>query len=163
MDCAATARLYRQFTLLLIERGLTASTMESCTGGLIASLITDTEGSSAVLKGAFVTYSNEAKVACGVPAAVIAEYGVYSQQTARAMASACRAPYGAQLGIGVTGSFGNADPANADSEPGVAYYALDLEGSVFSERVELGPYEHRIEFKLELAGIIARRLLQLLG
>ncbi|MGN0960180.1 MAG: CinA family protein, partial [Coriobacteriales bacterium] len=60
MDCAATARLYRQLTLLLIERGLSASTMESCTGGLIASLITDTEGSSAVLKGAFVTYSNEA-------------------------------------------------------------------------------------------------------
>ena len=163
MDCAATARLYRQLTLLLIERGLTASTMESCTGGLIASLITDTEGSSAVLKGAFVTYSNEAKLACGVPAAVIAEHGVYSQETARAMASACRAPYGAVVGIGVTGSFGNADPANADSEPGVAYYALDLEGSVFSERVELGPYEHRIEFKLELAGIIARRLLQLLG
>ena len=163
MDCAATARLYRQLTLLLIERGLSASTMESCTGGLIASLITDTEGSSAVLKGAFVTYSNEAKVACGVPAAVIAEHGVYSQETARAMASACRAPYGAAVGIGVTGSFGNADPANADSEPGVAYYALDLEGSVFSERVELGLYEHRIEFKLELAGIIARRLLQLLG
>ena len=163
MDCAATARLYRQLTLLLIERGLTASTMESCTGGLIASLITDTEGSSAVLKGAFVTYSNEAKLACGVPAAVIAEHGVYSQETARAMASACRAPSGAAVGIGVTGSFGNADPANADSEPGVAYYALDLEGSVFSERVELGPYEHRLEFKLELAGIIARRLLQLLG
>ena len=163
MNCAATARLYRQLTLLLIERGLTASTMESCTGGLIASLITDTEGSSAVLKGAFVTYSNEAKIACGVPAAIIAEHGVYSQQTARAMASACRTPYGAQLGIGVTGSFGNADPANADSEPGVAYYAVDLGGCVHSARVELGPYAQRSEFKLELAAVVARRLLELLA
>ncbi|MGN0073122.1 MAG: CinA family protein [Coriobacteriales bacterium] len=163
MDCAVIAELYRRLTLLLIERGLTLSTMESCTGGLVSSLLTDTEGSSAVLKGAFVTYSNEAKIACGVPAHVIAEHGVYSQQTARAMASACRVPYGARIGIGVTGSFGNADPANADSEPGVAYYAVDLAGSLHSARVELGPYEQRIEFKLELAGIIARQLLQLLG
>ena len=155
-----TARLVKE---KLLAANWTITFMESCTSGLLASLLTDNEGASAVFRGSIVTYSNEAKVACGVPAAVIAEHGVYSQETARAMASACRAPYGAAVGIGVTGSFGNADPANADSEPGVAYYALDLEGSVFSERVELGPYEHRIEFKLELAGIIARRLLQLLG
>ena len=52
---------YRKLTKLLIERGMTITTMESATSGQIASLITDTEGSSAVLKGAFVTYCNEAK------------------------------------------------------------------------------------------------------
>lgn len=53
---------YKKLTKLLIERGMTITTMESATSGQIASLITDTEGSSAVLKGAFVTYCNEAKI-----------------------------------------------------------------------------------------------------
>ena len=108
-------------------------------------------------------YAEKLFLTLGYIAAVIAEHGVYSQQTARAMASACRTPYGAQLGIGVTGSFGNADPANADSEPGVAYYAVDLGGCVHSARVELGPYAQRSEFKLELAAVVARRLLELLA
>ena len=51
---------YRKLTRLLIFKGLTITTMESATSGQIASLITDTEGSSAVFKGAFVTYCNEA-------------------------------------------------------------------------------------------------------
>ncbi|MBQ3317097.1 MAG: CinA family protein, partial [Spirochaetales bacterium] len=46
---------YRDLTLLLIERGITISTMESCTAGQLASLITDTEGSSAVFRGSYVT------------------------------------------------------------------------------------------------------------
>ena len=62
---------YRRLTKLLIERGMTISTMESATSGQIASLITDTEGSSAVLKGAFVTYCNEAKIMQGVPAEIL--------------------------------------------------------------------------------------------
>ena len=59
---------YRKLTKFLIEKNLTITTMESATSGQIASLITDTEGSSAVLKGAFVTYCNEAKIMQGVPA-----------------------------------------------------------------------------------------------
>ena len=50
---------YKKLTKLLIERDMTITTMESATSGQIASLITDTEGSSAVLKGAFVTYCND--------------------------------------------------------------------------------------------------------
>ena len=67
---------YRSLTELLIRKHLTLTTMESATGGQIASLITDTEGSSAVLKGAFITYSNEAKILQGVPEEVIARYTV---------------------------------------------------------------------------------------
>ena len=78
---AAVRGKYTELTLGLIRRGLTITTMESCTSGQIASLITDTEGSSAVLKGAFVTYSNEAKIMQGVPAAIIGTYGVYSAET----------------------------------------------------------------------------------
>jgi PncC family amidohydrolase len=77
---------YRVFTKMLIEKKLTITTMESATGGQIASLITDTEGSSAVLKGAFVTYCNEAKIMQGVPAETIERFSVYSKETAAAMA-----------------------------------------------------------------------------
>ena len=80
---------YRKLTKLLIEKNLTITTMESATSGQIASLITDTEGSSAVLKGAFVTYCNEAKIMQGVPAEVLDTYTVYSKETAEAMARAC--------------------------------------------------------------------------
>lgn len=108
----------------LIEKNISISTMESCTSGLIASYLTDTEGASAILKGAFITYSNEAKIRQGVPAEVIARCGVYSMEVAREMAQACRRAYGADIGIGVTGTTGNLDPENADSVAGEVYYAV---------------------------------------
>lgn len=56
---------YRSLTKLLIQKNMTISTMESATAGQIVSLITDTEGASAIIKGAFVTYCNEAKIMQG--------------------------------------------------------------------------------------------------
>ena len=111
---------YSRLTKLLIEKKLTITTMESATSGQIASLITDTEGSSAVLKGAFVTYCNEAKIMQGVPAGIIQQFTVYSKETAAAMAEACKKTYKADVGIGVTGTMGNVDPANPESsKPGL--------------------------------------------
>lgn len=133
--------------------------MESATSGQVASLITDTEGSSAILKGAFITYSNEAKILQGVPAEVIEAFGVYSGETARAMAAACRKAYGADLAIGVTGTMGNVDPANADSVPGQVYFALDVKGEVTDYYRELPPQPSRYEYKLLVAGEIADVLL----
>ena len=68
---------YRDLTMYLIEHDLTITTMESITGGQIASLITDTEGASAVLKGAFITYSNEAKIKQGVSTDVIEIWSLF--------------------------------------------------------------------------------------
>lgn len=113
-----------QIVKYLIEHGISISTMESCTSGLLASAITDCEGSSAIFKGAFVTYSNEAKVMQGVPAELIEEYGVYSQEVAEGMAQACRKAYRAEIGVGVTGTTGNIDPENADSVPGEIFYTI---------------------------------------
>lgn len=121
---------YEKLTKLLIKKHMTITTMESATAGQIASLITDTEGSSAVLKGAFVTYSNEAKIQQGVPREIIETYSVYSGETAAAMAQACLKAYGADIGIGVTGTMGNVDPANAEaSVPGEVYFAIALRDS----------------------------------
>lgn len=153
---------YAELTGLLIKRKLTVTTMESATGGLIASLITDTEGSSAVLKGAFVTYSNEAKIMQGVPASVIETCGVYSAETAKAMAKACRAAYKADIGIGITGSFGNVDPNNADSIPGVVYYALDVKGNMTAFRLDLAAHPTRLDYKMCAAEKVVGTLLQML-
>lgn len=130
--------IYRALTLSLIDKGLTISTMESCTSGLVASLISDTEGASAVLRGGAVTYCNAAKIAAGVPARIIETCGVYSEQTAEAMAAAARRLFDTDIGIGVTGTFANADPANADSVPGMVWLATDIKGDVRCIRVELG-------------------------
>ena len=70
----------------LIASHTTISTMESCTSGLIASLITDTEGASAIFPGGYVTYLNETKVLVGVDPSVIEIHGVYSPECAEAMA-----------------------------------------------------------------------------
>ena len=152
---------FRRFTMGMIERGKTVSTMESCTAGLIASLITDTEGASAILKGAFVTYSNEAKIREGVPAETIERYSVYSRETAAAMAEACRSAYRADIGIGVTGTTGNVDPANADaSTPGQVYFAFSTEAGTKTYAISLEPEKDRCHYKLAVAAAIIRALLE---
>lgn len=154
-----TREKYTAITRLLIEKGLTITSMESCTAGQIISLLTDTEGSSAVVKGAFVTYCNEAKVQQGVPEEVIRQYGVYSEETARAMAGACRRAYHADIGIGVTGSFGNTDPANADSVPGHVDYAIETEDGVSSWSCEIPPQPSRKDYKFFIAEKVADQIL----
>ncbi|MBO5347803.1 MAG: CinA family protein [Lachnospiraceae bacterium] len=154
-----TRKMYEGITRTLIQKGLTITTMESATSGQIASLITDTEGSSAVLKGAFVTYSNEAKIMQGVPEEILKKYTVYSRETAAAMAKACRNTYGADIGIGVTGTMGNADPANPGASiPGQVYFAIDFKGSVETFFVELLPQPTRLAYKLAVAWEIGEEL-----
>lgn len=115
---------YRKIINTLVKKDISITVMESCTGGIIASLLTDTEGASGVFKGSFVTYSNEAKIRAGVPHDVIERYGVYSPECARAMAQACSSSFGARIGIGVTGSFSNPDPDNGDSVPGEVFFSI---------------------------------------
>ena len=90
----------------LIERGLTLAAMESCTGGLLASLITDVPGSSAAFRGGIVSYATDVKGSGGVPQEILAAHGAVSVETARAMAQAARARLGASVGVGVTGVAG---------------------------------------------------------
>lgn len=142
---------YERLTKFLIKKEYSISTMESCTAGLIASLITDTEGSSAIMKGAFVTYSNEAKILQGVPSNIIEEYGVYSTKTAEAMAMACRKAYDSTIGIGVTGTFGNVDLNNLDSVPGEIYIGINTLDSVESKQIILSGANSRFEAKLMVA------------
>lgn len=91
---------------MLLAHGLTLATMESCTGGLLSSLITDIPGSSNAFRGGLISYATELKEAWGVPAEVITAHGVVSVETARAMAEAARQRTGASVGLSVTGVAG---------------------------------------------------------
>ena len=83
------------------------ATAESCTGGLIAALLTEIPGASDVLERGFVTYSNEAKIELlGVPADLIAAHGAVSEPVARAMAEGALRASKADIAVSVTGVAG---------------------------------------------------------
>lgn len=84
----------------------TISTMESCTGGFIASCITNNEGASKVFSSAYVTYSNESKIKQGVNESTIDKYTVYSKEVAQEMAYNANINSNSNYGIGVTGKLG---------------------------------------------------------
>ena len=89
------------------SRTFRISTAESCTGGLIAALLTEIAGSSDVFERGFVTYSNGAKTQMlGVPADLIESHGAVSQSVARAMAEGALAHSPAEIAVAVTGIAG---------------------------------------------------------
>lgn len=122
---------------LLKEKHLNITTMESCTSGLLISTITNIEGASAITEGGYVTYSNDAKMDMGVPEEIIEKYGVYSAETALAMASQCKLKRFANIGVGVTGTFSNVDMNNADSKSGDVYFCIKTDDNIISKKLEL--------------------------
>ena len=148
-DEMAVREAYRKLTQLFIEKKWTVSTMESATGGQIASLITDTPGASKVLKGAFVTYCDEAKIMQGVPAETIAEHTVYSKETAAAMARACQKAYDSSIGIGVTGQL-----------PGRVFYAIAWGVEMRTAYVDIEAQESRLLEKMGVASAVAEAVMQ---
>ena len=103
------ARIASARSLIALCRGkkLTLATAESCTGGLVAAILTDIAGSSDVVDRGFVTYSNAAKQAMlGVPAAMLERYGAVSREVALAMATGALAHAPVDLAVSVTGIAG---------------------------------------------------------
>ncbi|MEO5700445.1 MAG: CinA family protein [Casimicrobiaceae bacterium] len=93
----------------LAARGWSASTAESCTGGLVAATLTAVPGSSAWFERGFVTYSNASKEEMlGVPPALIAAHGAVSQATAAAMVTGAIIRSRAEVAVAVTGVAGPA-------------------------------------------------------
>lgn len=102
-DIATAARLLERLRAVK----LTLATAESCTGGLIAGLLTEVPGSSDVFERGFVTYSNGAKCdLLGVPATLIGRFGAVSAETAVAMASGALRHSTADVAVAVTGIAG---------------------------------------------------------
>lgn len=113
---------------VLRDRGLTLATMESASGGLLASEITDTPGSSSYYKGGLVAYTPEMKLAHGVPREIIDRYGPVSAETTQAMATAARERLGADVGLATTGVAGP-EPLG-DIPAGTLHVAIDFCGRI---------------------------------
>lgn len=108
----------------LLERGWTVCAAESCTGGLLASLLTEKAGASGFFKGGAAVYTPEAKERLAlVPGRTIAEHGVYSPQCALAMAEGLMRNLGADMGIAVTGVAGP-DGGTRDNPVGAVHLAF---------------------------------------
>jgi len=133
--------------------------MESCTGGLLASTLTDTPGSSAYFKGGLVAYSNEIKIGFGVDAGLIAKHGAISPEVARAMAEAARRRLGTNVGIGITGVAG---PDEVEGKPvGTVHIAIDDRGTKKAFSLHLPPRRLEIKRRAALLALVELRKLLL--
>jgi PncC family amidohydrolase len=144
-----------------VGRGLTLSTAESCTGGLIAHVITEIPGSSAYFLGGIVSYSDAVKASeLGVPAEMLERHGAVSAQVAGAMASGARARLHAHLAVAVTGIAGPAG-GSAAKPVGLTYVAVADEAGLDVRRFTW--HGDRTANKLSSARAALALLLERLG
>jgi nicotinamide-nucleotide amidase len=126
---AGETRPAQALTEALLARGLTLVTAESCTGGLIAKYLTDLPGSSRVIWGGLLSYSNEAKVRLlGVREATLRDAGAVSEETVREMAEGALAASGADVSVAVSGIAGP-DGGTPEKPVGTVWVASALRGA----------------------------------
>lgn len=138
--------------------------MESCTGGALASALTDIAGSSAVFEQGFVTYSNRAKADCGVREALCGREFPYTQETADQMAhQALRRSLSTDVGVGITGSLTRPDPSNESSSIlGRVHIAVETSSGVSRKVVELEDGGSRAGDKSRVVAAALRLLIDVL-
>jgi PncC family amidohydrolase len=130
---SALVALVERLQGICLGRGLTVALAESCTGGLVASTITEVAGSSGYFLGGVVSYSNEAKTALlEVPQPALDAHGAVSAQVAKAMAAGAQARFGADLAASVTGVAGP-DGGSPEKPIGLTYVGL-ADGSTVEVR-----------------------------
>lgn len=116
---------------LLEQKGLTISTAESCTGGLLSELITSVSGASAVFELGICTYSERIKTEfLGVPSGIIRDFGVVSEETALSMVRGLKKCSGADVCVSVTGVAGPSG-GTAETPVGTVYIGFDICGRQF--------------------------------
>jgi len=114
---------------LLRDRGLSISVAESCTGGLLSKLITDTPGCSAYFQGGVISYSNEVKIKLlGVSPETLEKFGAVSANTALEMADGVRRALSTDIALGVTGIAGPGG-GSPDKPVGLVFVALSRAGA----------------------------------
>ncbi|NIB98747.1 CinA family protein [Halobacterium sp. R2-5] len=143
--------------------GHTVATAESCTGGLIGSLLTDVSGSSDYFDRSLVTYTYDAKLDLGVSREALDEHGAVSEPVARQMAQATRDAAGTTWGVSTTGIAG--PTGGSDGKPvGTVYIGVAYAGD-WGTQTSYADVERR-EFdgtRTEIKEQIARRALRKLG
>lgn len=152
----------RDVVNLLIEKKMTIATMESCTGGFVASSITDIDGSSSVLKFSAVTYSNEYKIKMGVSKEVIDKYSVYSINVAREMAKKISVFASSDIGVGITGKINRVDENNLFGDDNKIYYAIyDKNSDKYYEYELIAINDTRLNNKKYIMENISKSLLEI--
>lgn len=152
----------RDVVNLLIEKKMTIATMESCTGGFVASSITDIDGSSSVLKFSAVTYSNEYKIKMGVSKEVIDKYSVYSMNVAREMAKKISNFANSDIGVGITGKINRIDENNLFGDDNKIYYAIyDKNSDKYYEHELIAINDTRLNNKKYIMENISKNLLEI--
>jgi nicotinamide-nucleotide amidase len=154
--------LARRVVEAAVARGLMIATAESCTGGLVAGVLTAVAGSSAALDRGFVTYSNAAKSEMlGVPADLIETHGAVSEPVARAMAEGAIDRSAASVSVAVTGVAGPGG-GSEDKPVGLVHFAaLGPSGLIHAEHRfgDLG----REAIRLDSVRVALRLLLDRIG
>ncbi len=118
----------------LCDKGLKVATAESCTGGMLAALLTDIEGAGHGFDRGFVTYTKEAKrELLGIPSELLDRNDAVSETVARAMADCALTRSKADIALGVTGFAG---PAGENCEEGLVHFALARRGGDTVHREE---------------------------
>jgi nicotinamide-nucleotide amidase len=150
---------------ILTAQGRTLSIAESCTGGLIGDRITDVPGSSAYLKGCVVTYSNEAKMdLLGVKRKTLRSEGAVSKLAAQQMAAGCRARFGTDIAISVTGIAGP-DGGTEEKPVGTAWIGIADSDATMAFHLKLTE-NRRLNKELASTGalnLLRRRLIETTG
>ena len=120
-------------------RGVTIATAESCTGGLVAGALTAIAGSSDVVEGGLVTYSNAAKTRLlGIEAELIEAVGAVSEEVARAMAAGAVQRLGVGLSVAITGIAGPGG-GSAEKPVGLVHFATcDASGETRHREMRFG-------------------------
>ena len=148
---------------LLREAGLTLSVAESCTGGLLASMVTDVSGSSDYFRGGVVAYLEEVKASVlGVSWDSIRSYTVYSHQVAKEMASGVRALMGSDIGLSTTGIAGPTG-GTPDKPVGLVYVGFATDDSLqsFEYRYSYDRIGNKRAFAKSALDVLRRYLLKI--
>ncbi len=126
--------LEEQVAQLLIARGLTIATAESCTGGLLGHRLTNVSGSSAYMLGGIIAYSNAIKQRLlNVPEQLLVAQGAVSEPVAVAMAEGVCAVIGAEVGVSITGIAGPSG-GTAEKPVGLTYIGLHFDDRTLVHR-----------------------------
>ena len=146
----------------LIDNNKTISTMESCTGGALANMITNIPDASRVIKFSAVTYSNEFKIKMGVNSELINKYSVYSMEVARDMAKVITKFTNSNYGVGITGKLKKSDENNLVGEDDVVFLSIyDRDNNKYYDlRIKLN-FDTRIDNKNQIINEFIEKFLEI--
>lgn len=139
--------MIEKLTKILLEKQLVISTAESCTGGLVSSILTDVSGSSAYTKLNFVTYANEAKhKILGVSFETLENYGAVSEECAKEMAEGLMNCTGCDISLCTTGIAGPTG-GTAEKPVGLCYISCKYNNKIVVKKILLNPEIERKKMK----------------